>query len=74
MTGARTTIYLDDEMQATAKLLKLNVSEICQHALAYAIQAKLEELQQVVAAAQSAQDLLLALNGRAISIGEHAEA
>jgi len=76
MTGARTTIYLDDELQATAKLLKINVSEICQHALAYAIEARLEELQQTVAAAQTAQDLLMAINGRAerISIGEHAEA
>lgn len=72
MGARRTTIYVTDELVATAHMLEINVSEVCQRALTLAIEAKVEDLHRSVAAAQRAQDILLRVNGAASALEEPA--
>jgi post-segregation antitoxin (ccd killing protein) len=74
VSGFRTTVYLDDEVQARARALGINTSEVCQRALAIAVDARIEELRREVVAADEAKALLLRLDTATVSIGESAAA
>lgn len=62
----RTSVVLDDELIATAKMLEINVSDVCRRALNVEIRERMARLQDTVAAATEAQEMLQRLNGRLV--------
>lgn len=67
MTGTRLSIYLSEELAETARLLDLNVSEVCRHALELAVESRIADLRQQVDDATAAQAMLERLNGKALT-------
>lgn len=61
MPGTRTTIYIDDELLGNARRLEINVSDVCQRALAAEIDLRISTLEQAINAGESARNLLRAL-------------
>ena len=58
MTGARTSLYLSTELLASARLLDINISEICRRALEAEIAARLDKLEHAVAFGRDAEMML----------------
>lgn len=57
----RTTIHLPDDLNAAARRMQINVSEVCARALRDAIVNRKKDLQATVHAGEHAQRLLEAL-------------
>ena len=57
----RTTIYLPDDLNAAARRMQINVSEVCARALRDAIVNRKQELQASIELGERARQLLHAL-------------
>jgi hypothetical protein len=66
-------VFLTDELVLSARMLEINVSDVCRQALTAAVAARVEQLRGAVVAAQEAQDLLARLNGGVLALEEDDE-
>jgi post-segregation antitoxin (ccd killing protein) len=58
MSGFRITIYLHDAIHRQAKLLDLNISQVCEAAINAAVEQRIAQLENMVAGADNARRLL----------------